>query len=106
MRVLDFKVTGQVAERDPGCNFYGIVSHTSGYLYARFKFSADWAGCKCAAVFTSGDKEYPVPLVKNMCLIPAEALKRQSVGVSVVGKRSDGYRITSTEVRFIQQRGR
>lgn len=105
MRVLDFIVTGQRIERDPACDFSGIVSNSRGYLYARFRFSPDWAGCKRAAVFSACGKDYPAPLVKNMCEIPAEALVSNTVSVSVVGLR-EGFRIPTNAVAFVQSVGR
>lgn len=105
MRVLDFIVSGQRIERDPACDFSGIVSNTKGYLYARFRFSQDWAGCKRAAVFSCCGKDHPAPLVKNMCEIPAEALTSDTVGVSVVGLR-EGFRITTNTAAFVQGIGR
>lgn len=106
MRVLDFIVTGQRIERDPACDFSGLVSNTSGYLFARFRFSRDWGGCKRVAVFNCGGRDFPAPLAAgNVCEIPAEALKGNVVQVSAVGQKT-GYRITTNEVAFLQSVGR
>ena len=106
MRVLSFTVTGQKLTADPVCDFSGIVSNSRGYLYARFRFSSDWAGCKKAAIFTGHGEGHPVPLVNNMCEIPPEALTGNLVQVCVVGLRADGYRIPTNTIEFKQKTGR
>lgn len=100
MRTLNFTIDAQNIRQDPSCDFSGIVRGTKGYLQAEFSFSAEWNGCRKAAVFTKLGKEYPVPIIGNWCEIPEEALTRNTFAVSVVGER-DNYRITTnkTEVR-------
>lgn len=101
MRVLKFIVNGQRVECDPECDFYGIAPGSKGYLYAQFKFSEEWRGCKIVAIFHCRGKEYPVPLVKPLCRIPDEALIGNRVGVSLVGQHKD-YRIPTNKVIFTQ----
>lgn len=101
MRVLDFIVTGQTLRRDPACDFSGITAGSSGYLQARFRFSADWAGYKKAAVFTASGVEYPVGLRDGMCEIPAEALAGRVVRVMVVGRRGFSD-LPTNEIAFSQ----
>lgn len=60
MKILDFIVSGQKIECDPMCDFSNIASGSRGYLYARFRFSAEWLDCKRVAVFSCRGKEYPV----------------------------------------------
>lgn len=105
MRVLDFIVSRQRIECDPACDFTGIASGSRGYLYARFRFSDDWKGCKKVVVFSCRGKESPTPLTDNPCLIPVEALVGNTIGVRVVGQRGD-YRITTNKVSFQQTTGR
>ncbi len=105
MRVLDFIVSKQRIYCDPECDFNDIASGTRGYLQARFRFSADWNGCKRVVVFSCRGVDYPVPLRNNVCVIPAEALIGNTVKVAVVGQ-SDGYRITTNTVEFTQSTGR
>lgn len=52
MRTLCFIVDGQKLACDPVCDFSGLVSNSRGYLLAKFRFSADWKGCKKVALFT------------------------------------------------------
>lgn len=102
MRVLDFIVSGQIVKPDPLCDFTGIVPGSRGYLFARFRFSADWAGCKRAAVFVHANgQEYAVPIVSNMCEIPAEALTGLVVRVYIVGQRG-AVRIPTNKTAFPQ----
>lgn len=103
MRFLDFIVSKQRIERDPVCDFTGIAPGSRGYLYARFRFSADWNGCKKAVVFSCRGKDECRPLINGMCEIPAEVLIGSTVGVAVVGER-DGYRITTNKISFQQRR--
>lgn len=104
MRILDFIVSKQKLERNPQCDFSGIASGTRGYLHARFRFSADWKGCKRVAVFSCRGVDTPVAIVNGMCEIPSAALVGSTVSVKVVGQRDD-YRITSNEVSFQQTTG-
>lgn len=104
MRILDFIVSRQKLERSPSCDFTGIASGSSGYLYARFRFSADWKGCKRVAVFSARGKEIPVAITNGMCLIPDEVLVGSTVSVAVVGKRGD-CRITTNRTAFEQSAG-
>jgi hypothetical protein len=96
---LEFIATGQTLKRAPACDFSGIVAGSNGYLFARFHFSRDWAGCKKVAVFTCKGKEYPVGLKDNMCEIPADALTGGPVQVYLVGQRG-AVRITTDAVAF------
>lgn len=98
MKVLDFTIVGQTIKREPRCDFSGLVTGSRGYLYARFHFSADWTGCKKVAIFSG----YPVPLVRNVCEIPAEALTETTVRVRVVGRRP-GFEISTDTVAFLQK---
>lgn len=104
MRILDFIVSGQKIERDPRCDFSDIATGSRGYLHARFRFSADWKGCKVVAVFSCRGKEYMVPMETNVCAIPYKALVGNTVGVYLVGQHDD-YRITTNRVRFEQGKG-
>lgn len=104
MRILDFIVSKQKLELDPRCDFSGIASGTRGYLHARFRFSADWKGCKRVAVFSCRGIDEPVAIVNGMCEIPAKALIGSTVSVWVVGQ-TDDYRITSNKVSFQQTTG-
>jgi hypothetical protein len=103
LRVLDFIVSGQTLKRAPACDFSGIVAGSRGYLFARFHFSADWAGCKKVAVFTCKGKEYPVGLKDNRCEVPAEVLTGGPVQVYAVGQRGP-LRITTDAVAFTVNR--
>lgn len=68
---------------------------------AEFSFSMEWEGCRKAAIFTMLREEFPVPIINNMCKIPAEALIRNKFKVSVVGEK-DGYRITTNKTEVEQ----
>lgn len=103
MRILDFVVTKQKIERDPMCDFTGIAPGSRGYLYARFRFSADWKGCKKVVVFSGRGEEECVPLTNGMCEIPAKVLIGNTVGVTVVGE-CDEYRIPTNKISFQQRR--
>lgn len=101
MRTLKFNVTAQRIEKDPACNFKGLVGGSEGYLQAEFKTDDAWKGCALAAEFTMGGKPYGAPVRGNVCDIPPEALTGRLIGVRLVGKRT-GYCI-STNVTYFRQ---
>lgn len=101
MRSLMFKVNGQKIERDPKCDFSGIVAGTEGYLKAKFTFSEEWNDCILVASFWKG-AEYAVRIVNNECDIPSEALTGATFKVSVVGKRR-GLFINTNKVTVVQE---
>lgn len=99
MKILDFIVTGQTLQREPLCDFSGIVAGSRGYLFTRFTFSKDWAGCKKVAVFICKGEEYPVAPQDGLYEVPAEILTGGPVKVKVVGQRGS-VRITTNAVAF------
>lgn len=105
MRQLNFIVNGQRLSCDPACDFTGIVSNSRGYLQARFRFSADWKGCKKVAIFAGPDGEDMVPLSGDCCLIPDSVLTGNLVQVTVVGQ-SSAARIPTNTIEFKQKTGR
>ena len=102
MRLLKFNVNAQHIQKDPECDFTGIVAGTSGYLRAQFVLSSEWQGCTVVASFWRGSKEYAVILENDECMIPMEVLRGQTFRVSVTGQRND-YRITSNKVLVRQE---
>lgn len=102
MRTLIFIVEGQRLKPAPDCDFGGIVSNSQGYLRARFRFSADWTGCKKAAIFTGENGDEPVGLHGDCCMIPANVLTGNVVQVSVVGQ-SGTRRIPTNTIEFHQK---
>lgn len=106
MRTLCFNVIAQKLACDPACDFSALVSNSRKYLRAKFRFSADWKGCKKVAIFTGTGDGVPVPLAGDTCEIPPEALTGNIVQVTVVGQRADGYRIPTNTIEFKQTTGR
>jgi hypothetical protein len=108
MRTLKFIVDGQIIKQDPNCDFSGLVPGTEGYLKAEFSFSPEWQGCSKIATFNSVlGKDYPKQLLKDgkTCTIPAEAVKKRTFEVGVVGTKQ-GFRITTNTVAVSQNGGR
>ena len=101
MRTLKFIVTGQTIRPDPACDFSGISPGTKGYLKAEFSFDKEWNGCRKAAVFTSLQKEHPVPVIGNKCEIPEEALSWRKFSIRMVGEK-DRFRITTNDLEVMQ----
>ena len=100
MRTLKFIVDGQSITKDPNCDFSGLVPGTEEYLQAEFSFSSEWDGFVKAAAFCSMlGNEYPPQILTdgNVCVIPAEALKRRVFTVQIVGKRGESKLITNKE---------
>lgn len=102
MRILRFIVEGQTIKKDPTANFEGIVKGTKGYLLAGFALSPEWIGCKIAASFWKLGKEYAVPLKRNVCEIPDEALTWDNFSVSLTGIK-DGTILKTNEVIVAQE---
>ena len=103
MRTLKFIVEGQHIEKDPTCDFERLVPGTEGYLQAKFSFSEEWNGCGKIAEFRLHATAEPVSvkLVRDACMIPAEALVWKSFKVSVIGIRA-GFRIQTNMVEVKQ----
>lgn len=106
MRTLKFNVQDQIIARDPECDFSNLVPGTSGYLQAEFKFSKEWDGCvKVAAFLSPMGNEYPPQIIANdVCMIPAEACAKREFGIKVIGKGSNGFKIT-TDTVVVKQTG-
>lgn len=102
MRTLKFIVEGQHIEKDPSCDFSGLVAGTEGYLQAKFSFSEEWNGCGKIAEFRLHATAEPVSvkLVGDACAIPPEALIGKSFKVSVIGIRK-GFRIQTNMVEVM-----
>lgn len=96
MRRLIFNIDKQKLSRDSTCDFSDIVRGTSDYLMVKFNFSPDWNRCVTVAVFGVADAEYPVAIVNNECLIPAEVLAGDSFRINVVGQRNKYRILTNT----------
>lgn len=102
MRSLNFIAMGQSLQKDPACDFAGLVKGSKGYLQAHFSFDAEWNGCGKVAVFTRLGKEYPAKLSADTCIIPEEALSYSRFNVHVVGVR-DGFRIQTNDLKIEQE---
>lgn len=102
MRTLKFVVTGQQIQKEPSCDFSGLVPGTKGYLRAAFVFDAEWSNCKKVAVFVKYGREFPTPIINGACNIPQEVLTHERFYLYVVGKRADGYRITTGRIEVKQ----
>lgn len=112
MRTLRFIVDDQIIKQDPTCSFANLVPGTDGYLQAYFSFSAAWEGCvKVAAFYTMLGRECPPQMLKDgcTCLIPVEALKKQSFKIRIFGIRNNydktTYKINTNEVIVTQDGG-
>lgn len=101
MRVLKFIVNGQSLQKDPNCDFSGIIRESIGYLVAEFSFDSAWEGCTIAASFWHFGEEHAALVQNNRCMIPDEALRGFSVGVTLRGVKK-GYSISTNRVMFEQ----
>jgi hypothetical protein len=107
LRTSSFNVKGQIIERDPNCDFSGLVAGTEGYVKAKFTFSEDWNGCVKVVGFSSKGVEFePCKLSgDNICEIPEKALQYHEFSIKVYGKRN-GVRITTREANIKQYGGK
>ena len=109
MRTLKFIVDKQIIKEDPKCDFNGLVPGTEGYVQASFSFSPEWDGCaKVASFLSTLGKEYPPQIITSAgnCMIPAEALKRRSFKIQVIGKDQNGARLKTNNIKVTQNGGK
>ena len=91
-RTLRFNVNDLLINKDPNCDFSGLVPGSKGYLRAEFNFSSEWDGCaKVAAFYTRFGKELSHAVLEDgkSCIVPEEALKRKIFKVRVFGTNGD-----------------
>lgn len=103
MRTLRFIISGQNIEKDPSCDFSGLVPGTKGYLRAVFTFDEEWRGCAKIAEFRNYLSSRPESeiLEGDDCMIPEEVLTGDRFHVSVIGIKP-GYRINTGNVEVKQ----
>lgn len=109
MRTLKFIVEDQIIRQDPNCDFSNLVPGTEGYLQAEFSFSPEWTGCARVATFYSMmGTEYDPQILEGgrTCMIPAEALKRRTFKVQVLGKGVDSKKMTTNKLVVNQNGGK
>lgn len=70
MRLLKFNVNTQHIQKDPSCNFTGIVAGTQDYLKAHFTFSPEWQDCIIVASFWRDKEDHAVFVENGECMIP------------------------------------
>lgn len=94
--MLSFSVNKQRLTRN---DCQKVVGGSYNYLYATFDFSYDWEEVAQNAVFnnTTEDKNFTVPIVGNVCLVPWEVITSPNFTVSLYGF-TDTKRITTNEV--------
>ena len=94
--MLSFSVKKQKLERK---DTQEVVGGTYNYLYVVFDFSYDWDSVSKNAVFNNckAKKNFTVPIVENICLVPWEVIESPNFTVSLYGF-TDNNRITSNEV--------
>jgi hypothetical protein len=108
MRVLRFIVNDQFIEKDPNCDFSGLVPGTKGYLTAEFIFSKEWDGFfKVAAFYSVLGTEYPPQVLEDgkTCLIPEEALKKRFFRIQIIGRKLE-TRLKTNKIEVYQNGGK
>lgn len=107
MRTLKFIIDGQIIEKDPSCDFDGIVPGTNGYLQAEFSFSKEWNGMAKVAGFMTRFQEHEPQVLDDgkTCMIPASALESKRFKIYVVGKKGN-VKLTTNKVSVCQNGGK
>ena len=108
MRILRFKIDGQIISKDTNCNFDNIVPGTTGYLKAEFSFSTEWNGFTKVAAFYSNGRECPEEVLKDgkSGIIPTEALVGRRFSIKIVGmNKKTKTKITTNTVEVVQNGG-
>lgn len=107
MRVLKFRVDGQVMRLDPDTDVVGLVPGSEGYLEAQFTCSSEWdALTKVVGFWSALGVEYtPQALDEHgKCVIPVDAAKHRSFKIGLYGKSLE-LKLTTNKVEVIQGGG-
>ena len=104
MRTLKFIVSGQRIEKDPNCDFSGIVAGTAGYLSCQFDFDKEWSGTVQVAEFRRYETSDPIPvkIVGGCCEAPEKVLTGRNWYLRIVGKNKN-LKITTNNIRVDQE---
>ena len=103
MRRLEFIIEGQRLRKDPSCDFAGIIPGTRHYLETHFTFNEDWDKCVCIAEFSNESGDTDAVLIEDgKCEIPDIVLDDVNFTLKVIGKRKDGYFITTNQIKITQ----
>ena len=109
MQTLSFIVDGQILEKDPKCDFSGLIPGSDNYLKAKFTFSSEWNGLlKVIGIWSRLGAEYPPQVLENdgTFLIPAEVLESKYFKIQVIGKRKgDTFKLTTNKLEICQNGG-
>lgn len=108
MRILRFIVEDQILEKDPECNFEGLVPGSKKYIKVKISFSPEWDGFVKVVSFRSMlGTEYPPQVLQDgiSCIIPVEALSRRAFKMQVLGKKGD-VSITTNKITIEQKGGK
>ena len=98
MRTLKFIVDGNVIEKDPNCDFGGLIPGSEQYLKIEFSFSPEWIRrAKVATFWSSLGHEYEPQMLKDgrSCMVPVEALSKRKFKIQVIGKAGDSKMLTN-----------
>ena len=106
MRILKFKVDGQIISKDPDCDFDNLVPGTDGYLKAEFTFSNEWNDTVKVVSFWRNGNECPPQILKDgkSCIIPKEALTSRQFKIGVLGKNKN-IKLTTNKIEVVQNGG-
>jgi hypothetical protein len=108
LRTLKFIVDGNVVERDPACDFGGLIPGAEQYLRVEFSFSPEWIRrAKVARFWSPLGHEYEPQVLKDgrSCLVPAEALKKRKFKMQIMGKIGESKMLTN-KFEVIQNGGK
>lgn len=108
MKILKFNVQGQTITVDPLYNLNSSVPGTEENVVCKFTFSSEWSNCNKVAAFTSMlGHEYEPRLISrsNECVVPAEALKKRSFKLHIIGKKKDEKFLTN-KITITQKGGK
>lgn len=106
IRTLKFIVNGQIIEKDPKCDFSGLVPGTEQYLKVEFSFSPEWTGYDKVVQFKRFKTEFtPQILVDGKsCLIPADALKQKMFNIKILGRKGN-VKLKTNSILIVQDGG-
>ena len=97
-RTINYKVEQQVLSTTD--DLKDIYEGSNHYLELLFEFDENWDDCAKVIVYVMDNGEWPILLTNNRCSVPCNVIQNRFIRFYLVGKRSDGYRITTNSTRI------
>lgn len=101
MRNLRFKVSGQLIEKDSGCDFAGIAKGTNEWLNIVVSFDATWAGMAKVICMRDSNGAETNKVLNGSVTVPSSVTSGNFFSIQIYGKKNG--KLVSTNKLFIDQ---